>query len=86
MTSLIALEPSAVRKAIERSFAVRAKKAVGPADLGQRLLALCLRSVVLKELGHGEHLLELNGVAPQDTDGICLPHQGMVGLPSKPAA
>ncbi len=71
LPALIALESSAVHKSMESPFAARATKAFGPADLGQRFLTLALRSVKLQELGQGEPLLELNGVAPHDCHGIC---------------
>jgi hypothetical protein len=73
LPALIALESSAVHKAMERRFAAQATKAVGPADLGQRLLTLGFRSVELQELGHGEPLLELNGVAAYDQRRIRVP-------------
>ncbi len=72
----IAFESSATHKAMERPCAAWATKAAGPADLGQRLLALDLRSVELQELGHGEPLLELNGVAAQDRSSTRVPHGG----------
>lgn len=58
---------------MERLFAARATKAIGPADHGQRLLTLGYRSVELQELGHGKPLLELNGVAAHDRSGIYVP-------------
>lgn len=55
------------------AFAAWAAKAMGPTHLGQCIFTLGLRPVERLELGHGEPLLELNGVAPHGLNGICVP-------------
>ena len=69
LTTLIALDPSAVLQAMDSTVAARATKAVGPADLRQGFLTLGLRSIALLELWEGKPLLELNGVASHDQSG-----------------
>jgi hypothetical protein len=45
--ALIAPEPASVHKAMERPFAARATKAMGPTHLGQGILTLGFRYVEL---------------------------------------
>jgi hypothetical protein len=55
------------------ALAAWATKAMGPTHLGQGILTLGFRPIELLELGHGKTLLELDGVAPHDLSGICVP-------------
>jgi hypothetical protein len=59
------------------AFAAWAAKALRPTHLGQCIFTLGFRPVERLELGHGEPLLELNGVAPHDMSGICVPLHGL---------
>lgn len=66
LPTLIALQSAAVHQPIRDPFAAWATEAVRPTDLSQGFFTLGFRSIELLELGHGEPLLELNGVAPHD--------------------
>jgi len=68
------------------TFAAWATKAMGPTQLRQRVFTLGLSPVELLELGHGEPLLELDGVATRDLASSCLPLYGFAGPVTEPSA
>jgi hypothetical protein len=74
LPTLVALEPAVAHEAIKRRIAARASKAIWPADLCHSILTLDLCPIELQEIGQGQALLELNGIASHGWSGICVPH------------
>jgi hypothetical protein len=68
------------------TLAAWATKAMRPTHLGQGNFTLGFRPVELLELRHGEALLELDGVAPHDLSGICVPLYGLAVPFAEPSA
>ena len=77
LPTLIPPEPASVNESMSSALAAWTTKAMRPTHLGQGNFTLSFRPVERLELGHGEPLLELNGVAPHDLSGICVPLCGL---------
>ena len=73
LPTLIPPEPASVNESMSSAFAAWATKAMGPTHLRQGIFTLGFRPVELLELGHGDPLVELNGVAPHNLNGIYVP-------------
>ena len=77
MPTLIPPEPASVNESMSSAFAAWAAKAMRPTQLDQGIFTLSFHPVELLELGHGEPLLELNGVEPHDLSGTYVPLYGL---------
>ena len=77
LPTLIPPEPASINESMSSALAAWATKAMGPTHLGQCIFTLGFRPVERLELGHGEPLLELNGIATHDLSGICVPLYGL---------
>ncbi len=77
LPTLITPEPASVNESMSSALAAWTTKARRPTHLGQGIFTLSFRPVELLELGHGESLLDLNGVAPYDLSGTCVPRYGL---------